>query len=379
MTYLYHRDSVHAHRCDEPRNPIGVSMTRTETISFGALALQAGGAGVSTYCREILREVATIAPESCRLSAIVQETATGELPSRVEPRTVRPNRGIVRALWAKAPIQPVDVFHSLDADLPVWGPRASIATIHDLSVVDVPWAFSNVRARGERVLVGDAIRRADAIIAVSDFTAQRIWEIGRRDATVTPLAPAPWATPATADDVIAIRRKFDLPEKFVLQVGTVEPRKRPHLVAEAARSIGIPVVLAGAGSTEPTAPNSAYGLGYVDAEDLPALYGAATVVTYASVYEGFGLPPIEAMACGACVVASRVGALPDVVGDGAILVGSERLDDWVAALTTILEDSERRIEMRREAITAARTLTWRDTAERTLDVYRTVGAARVSA
>ncbi|RZL75530.1 MAG: glycosyltransferase, partial [Rhodococcus sp. (in: high G+C Gram-positive bacteria)] len=128
-----------------------------------------------------------------------------------------------------------------------------------------------------------------------------------------------------------------------------------------------------AGSTGPHAPRNSRGLGYVDVEDLPALYAAATVTAYASRYEGYGLPPVEAMASGGAVVASAVGALPDVVGDGAVLVGSENVDDWVHAMKPIAFDADARAALVGAAADASREISWRRTAELTADAYRAAG------
>ncbi len=267
-----------------------------------------------------------------------------------------------------------DVFHSLDVDLPVATSAFTVATVHDLSVFDMPSASSRFRAAGEQRLVRHALRKADLLVAVSEFTAERIAAISGRDATVVELAPAPWARPPEDGAVDAVRAKYGLPDSFVLQVGTVEPRKDVALVADAARELDVPCVLAGAGSTGPAAPSSAIGLGYVDVEDLPGLYRAATITAYASKYEGFGLPPVEAMACGAAVVASAVGALPQVVGDGAVLVNSSKIDDWVTAMRTLLYDPDARETLQARAIAAAATMTWDRTAERTVAAYRAAGA-----
>ncbi|SNS78303.1 Glycosyltransferase involved in cell wall bisynthesis [Rhodococcoides kyotonense] len=304
---------------------------------------------------------------------MVQKDAVGELPSEVSPIPRRVADGAVRALLGALPVGSADVVHGLDVDLPLVTRAFTVATVHDLSVIDMPSASSRFRALGEQRLVRHTLRRADLLLAVSQFTADRIKAVSGRDAVVTELAPAAWARPPQDDVVDKVRAKYSLPDKFVLQVGTVEPRKNVQLVADAAEKVGVPCLLAGAGSTGPDKPTSAIGLGYVDAEDLPGLYAAATVTAYASRYEGYGLPPVEAMACGGAVVASAVGALPDVVGNGAVLLKSEDESDWADALRPLVFDDAARDELTAAATTAAQEMSWRRTAEKTARAYRDAG------
>jgi glycosyltransferase involved in cell wall biosynthesis len=341
-------------------------------FTFGALALRPRGSGVQTYIRELLRELTGLLPDA-DLSAIVQRDAAGDLPPGLTPHIRPVSSGVTRALIGALSNGSCDVFHSLDVDLPLATTAVTVATVHDVSVFDMPSASSRFRALGEQRLVGYSLRKADLLIAVSQFTAERIHAISGRTATVIELAPAAWARPPSPEDVARVRTKYQLPERFVIQVGTVEPRKNVQLVADAAESIGLPCVLAGAGSTGPAAPRSAIGLGYLDVGDLPGLYAAATVTAYASRYEGYGLPPVEAMACGGAVVASAVGALPQVVGDGAVLVPSSDVADWADAMRTIAFDADARRELVDNALAVAATLTWRRTAERTVQAYRDVG------
>lgn len=338
------------------------------------MALRPGGSGIQTYIREILKELPGLLP-GVALTATVQRDAVDDLPTAVTP-VIRPvSSGVVRALLGALPSGSCDVFHGLDVDIPV-APRAfTVATVHDVSVFDMPSASSRFRALGERRLVGYSLRKADLLLAVSQFTAERIKDISGRTATVVELAPASWARRPGADEVAAVRAKYGLPERFVIQVGTVEPRKNVQLVADAADAIGLPCVLAGAGSTGPAAPRGAIGLGYIDVEDLPGLYSAATITAYASRYEGYGLPPVEAMACGGAVVASAVGALPQVVGDGAVLLGSTDVADWAKAMRAIAFDPAHRTELVDRALVCAAGLTWRRTAEQTVQAYRDAGVA----
>ncbi|OYD71665.1 glycosyl transferase family 1 [Rhodococcus sp. OK302] len=337
------------------------------------MALRPGGGGVQTYAREVLKEIAPLINGTVKLSASIQSDAVSEIPASLSviPRPVV--AGARRAAWAMVPIRGSALYHSLDVDLPIRQAGLTVSTFHDMAVFDVPWAFSKFRAAGERQLLSMALRKADVLIAVSDFTAERIKSLSGREAIVTPLAPAPWATVPTPTEVAEVRHRLSLPERFVLQVGTIEPRKDVALVANACSELSIPFVLAGSGSRGPDAPSSAIGLGYVATEDLPALYSAATAVAYASHYEGFGLPPLEAMACGSAVVASAVGALPDFADDAAALVHTHDKDSWVRALRSVINDSEYNAALRTSAPRVASRFTWAQTAELTVEAYRTAG------
>ena len=329
---------------------------------------------MQTYIRELLKEL----PNHIRhveLSALVQRDAVPDVPGIITSQQRPVSNGVVRTAFGLAPDMSADVFHGLDVDLPLVTRSFTVATVHDTSVIDMPGASSWLRAKGEQQLVRRTLRKADLLLAVSDFTAERIEAISGRCATVVELAPASWARPPTADEIQAVRTKYQLPERFVLQVGTVEPRKYVGLVACASMDLGLPFILAGAGSRGPDAPRSAIGLGYVDTADLPGLYAAATITAYASKYEGYGLPPVEAMACGGAVVASAVGALPQVVGDGAVLVRSHRVEDWVAAMRPVAFDAPTRAELTSAALAVASTMSWSRTAERTAWAYRDAGFA----
>lgn len=341
-----------------------------ERVVFGALALRPGGSGVQTYQRELIRAVAESGAGG-RLAAVVQADAVGELPAEVDGLSRRVSSGFLRAVEGLRPVREASVFHGLDVDLPLAQRSACVCTVHDMSVFDTPWAFGVVRARGERMLLRRSIQRADAVIAVSQFTAERVRALTGRQATVTPLAPARWVRIPSPSEVETVRSKYDLPTRFVLQLGTLEPRKSPEIVAEALRDLGVPLVLGGAGTDGPGRPAGSLGLGYVDRDDIPALYRAADVVAYASEYEGFGLPPVEAMACGGVVAASAVGGVSDAVGDGAVIVRDASVESWRRVLRSLLEDRDLREELLDEAARVAGERTWDTVAAETLAVYRT--------
>src|SRR5579884_878107 len=267
-------------------------------LVFNALALQPDGSGVQTYVRELLR---ALVPEvRAQLVARVRPDSAHELPPEIEPE-LRPSRhGVRYHMEGARSLGRADLVHGLDVQIPLRPKAPSVATIHDLAVFDVPWAFRRDWVLGNREVMRHAIHRADVLLADSAFTADRIAARFRRQAVVSLLAPSPRFTPPSPDSLAEVRRRFGLPDRFALHVGTLEPRKDVGTLAAACARSGLPLVLAGRIGRVPP-PTPAVLLGYVASGLLPALYAAATVVAYPSVYEGFGLPPLEAMACGAAV------------------------------------------------------------------------------
>ncbi|MGH1490173.1 MAG: glycosyltransferase family 4 protein [Acidimicrobiales bacterium] len=304
---------------------------------------------------------------------MVQQQAVELLPSSVTAIERGDSHGLRRALQGLRPVPDVDLLHGLDVDLPLVANCPTVSTVHDLSVFDTPWAFSRYRSAGERRLLSRSIRKADELIAVSAFTAERIDHHFARSATVIPLAPRSNQTPIEPGAVDAVRRKHQLPERFVLQLASIEPRKDVELLADACAKLDIPLVLAGGHNRRSKVPSTAHHLGYVDDTEVDALLDAADIVAYISRYEGFGLPPLEAMARGRAVVASAVGALPEVAADGAELVPVGAGPELQRILEDLWNDCDRRHELATRGQQQAAALTWNKTAAATLDVYRKLG------
>ena len=332
-------------------------------VSLNALSLRPDGAGVSTYVRELLHALPDEWQRSC--SALVQDDAVGELPAAVAVRTVTPRAGAGRAVsGALLTSAAGELVHGLDVDLPLHRRGPLVTTVHDLSVFDAPWAFAGARVRGERALVRHALRRADVVLAVSDFTAERVRALFGRRSVVTRLAPARDMLPPAPDAVEQVRRRYGLPPRFVLHVGTVEPRKDLPRLADACRDAGLPLVLAGGGPSD-YLPGHVRRLGFVPRSELPALFAASTVTAYVSLYEGFGLPPVEALACGANVVSTRVADLPELLGDSVTWTSDHGIASLTSALRHAASDPPEHL---------APTLKWQDTAQQTVQVYADLGA-----
>jgi glycosyltransferase involved in cell wall biosynthesis len=308
-----------------------------------------------------------------QLVAVVQSNATGELPAGMAVRERPPCIGVRRIVENLRPVGPADLVHGLDVELPLRPGAPTVTTVHDLALFDQPAAFTFRKRLGKPMTVRRSIKVADAVIAVSSFTAERVRALFGRDSVVVHEAPGPAFTPPAPARVEAIRLRYDLPPAFVLHVGNLEPRKDVPTLAEACRIAGVPLVLAGGAVTTVDAPAGARLIGHVAQEDLPALYVAATVVAYVSTYEGFALPPVEAMACGATVVASRCGALPDVARDGIEFVAASDPDAQAEVLRELFHDDARRDERRAAARREAAALSWDAAASETLAVYRSLG------
>jgi glycosyltransferase involved in cell wall biosynthesis len=199
------------------------------------------------------------------------------------------------------------------------------------------------------------------------------------DADFRPLPPA---------QIASFRAKQGLADRFILFLGTLEPRKNVTGLIEAYARLSPPrpplVLVGGKGWLYDTvfARVEALGLsgdvhfvGYVPAEDLPLWYNAATVFVYPSLYEGFGLPPLEAMACGTPVVVSAASSLPEVVGEAGLLVDPERVEALAEAIERMIADSDLREEMRSAGLARAAGFSWEATASGTVRTYRRALAA----
>jgi glycosyltransferase involved in cell wall biosynthesis len=340
-------------------------------VTYNCLALRPQGSGVQTYIRQMLVHIQSVRPE-WQLRAVVQADAVVALPQGVLPLVRPTSTRVRRALEGLGSVGGADLMHGLDVDVPLRRRVPTVATVHDLAVFDVPRTIDRVRVAGERLLLAHAARSADVLIAVSHFTAEQISTHLHRTATVIHEAPAPDMRPATTEEVESCRSRYRLPERFVLYVGDFHARKGLDVLEAACRTADVALVVAG-GHLAGRVPRGALALGYVPHPDLPALYSAATVFAFPSLYEGFGLPPLEAMACGTPVLASQIPPLREVLGEGARLVPPGVPDAWARAITEFFADVDGRTALAAAGRRRAAQFSWTDTAKATVALYREMG------
>jgi len=281
----------------------------------------------------------------------------------------------------------LDLFHGLFYRLPLVLPVPSVLTVHDLSGYKMP-ELHTLKTHMVNLMYPLFVKRATRMIAVSGATASELERHFPGSSLKTDVIheAAPEAfNPVTDEDILAgIRTRYSLPDKFILFLGTLEPRKNLSGLIDAFTAIAddIPQSLVITGSIGwKSAPllekleNSSlrdriHLTGYVDGSDIPALLSMADVFVYPSLYEGFGIPVLEAMACGAPVVTSSVSSMPEVAGDAALLA-DPRSSSAIAealrrfALNPVLRDEYSALGLRR-----ASEFSWRKAAAQTLDVYR---------
>ncbi|MFO7170637.1 MAG: glycosyltransferase family 1 protein, partial [Chloroflexota bacterium] len=273
---------------------------------------------------------------------------------------------------------------------PLWAPLPVVATVLDIIPLRLPEYRRRPSVRAYVQLVARAARRTPQIIAISDHAWGEIIAYLRyppERLTTVPLAPAPHFRPQErAAELVA--QRYGLERPFVYYVGGLDARKNVATLVRAfgrmRRSGAPPATLAIAGRAAGTdaalfpdldAVIADEGIGPlvrridVPWEDGPLLYSAATVFAYPSRYEGFGLPPLEAMACGAPVVAAEASSLPEVVGDAGLLVPPDDVAGWAGALWRLLADESLRAELSRRGLQRAALFSYERTARETVAVY----------
>ena len=369
-------------------------------VGLVADRLGSHGGGVETYERELIRGLAE-QPGDDRFTVYCGSVAAADSIAQLGPRfqaeVVNPGSKIARfALGLPLAIRRsrVDLVHACLFP-PLYMGGRSVFTVHDFSPFVRPEFFPlPVRLR-LTTFMRRGIAAADRVICVSESTRADLLRLFRIDparvSVVHLSAEARYHPPLDVAATAAVRRKYELPERYVLYVGKLQARKnivgilRAHHILKTRYGTDHALVLTGRrmwGSEEDREigrlglDDDVKNLGHIEHDDLPLLYAGASVFLFPSHYEGFGLPPLEAMACGTPVVTSDVTSLPEIVGDAATCVPPDDHDGLARAVHELLSDSSLHATRRAKGLVRASEFSWSRTARETLRVYREVAGDR---
>lgn len=288
----------------------------------------------------------------------------------------------------------IDIFHSPTFHLPIFTPRIKkIITIHDIILLKFSQTYPRNFVRYAALMLKIAIKVTDAIIVPSESTKKDIIKIFKVKADKIYIVPhgVRHGLNLINDNyyLINIKNKYNLPDNFILFVSTIEPRKNLEGLIRAysnIRKTGIShklVVCGGKGwlheyeritkiAGELGVTEHISFIGYLPDEDIAAIYNLAALFVYPSLYEGFGFPPLEAMACGCPVITSNTSSLPEVVGEAAIMVNPYDIEELTKAMYEVLTNNELKLKMKKQGLERAKMFSWGKSAREHVSIYEKV-------
>jgi glycosyltransferase involved in cell wall biosynthesis len=362
-------------------------------IGLDGMPLAQPRTGVGTYTFELARILAAGAPQDeFELISPLQfeETVQTEArPANLELIYSRPKL-FQRRWWAIGlpsyiRRNPLSLFHGTNYEVPLREHCPSVVTIHDLSLL---LHFSTHEARSvrrARLLLPMMARKAKLIITPSELIKDEVCEhlkIQPEKVWAIPLAPRSTFKPLSPAETLAVRQRLGIEDRFLLFVGTIEPRKNLSLLLKAFENVlrtthlCPQLVIAGkvgwksdelfSQLRQSPIADRVRRVGFVSDEDLRALYSSCLTFIYTSIYEGFGLPPLEAMSCGAPVIASQV---PSIKKSVARIVSATDSNDLASNLVELLRDEKERHSLSTRGLEYAREFSWQRTAALTREAY----------
>jgi len=366
-------------------------------IAIDAHSVGAGLGGNESYATNLIEALAEIDSVNSYTLYVTRNEAITRFRNRWPNFAVRrtlPHTPLVRipfTLGLELRRHPVDVLH-VQFTSPPLAPCPVVVSIHDLSFEHLPETF-NRRSRAQlRFTVRRSARTAARVLTLSEHTRQDIistYKISPNLVAAIPIsAPAHFRPVEDERELQRVRHTYGIARNYILAVGSIQPRKNLSRLALAYGRLpnklpesDVPqLVIVGKRAwlyretlrqvERLKAANNVIVTGYVPEAHLPALYSGALCFVYPSYFEGFGLPPLEAMKCGAPVITGNRTSLPEVVGDAALLVDPFDVDAIATAIASVVSDSNLRSLLQRRSLDRGRTFDWRKTALRTLEVYR---------
>lgn len=365
-------------------------------INAHLLSAQAGyrSAGIHGYIYHTVKALCDLASPDWHFTALLGDGQLPEHPrltlKRARLNTARP---LQRILWEQA-VQPIsvrgfDVYHAPAFVAPILLNTPSVVTVHDLSFIRYPDSLNFARRNYLQTLTPRSCKAAARVIAVSQSTADDVAELldiprEKIDVVISGVDEA--FHPRSAAEIAAFRTQKQLPERFLFYLGTLEPRKNLPTLIRAYAALPpsmrdeVHLILGGGKGWDyddifQTVEQHQLGqrvhfAGYLPADELPLWYNAAEAFVYPSVFEGWGLPVVEAMACACPTIVSDVSSLPEAAGDTGLRVPPHDESAWTAALQHAIHDADWRAKSGAAGIRRAGGFTWRETAQQMLGVYR---------
>ena len=367
-------------------------------ISVDAHAIGCRQTGNEVYIRNLLKEFARLDQDSELIAYISKQGAKADLPRRILTRRVSQNpykrlgMDLPRHLWRDRP----DLLH-VQYTGPLFGLAPLVVSVHDVSFLEYPQYFTRFRSLQLGLTVRQTVQRAARVLTPSEYSRRAIlrhYRIPEEKVVVVPNAVAGQFRPIDREVArAAIHRKFGIHQPFVLSVGDLQPRKN-HLgllhafedVLQAEPRLPHELVFVGKETwyssdlhravNRSRVRDRVHFAGFVEDDDLVKFYGACEMFVFPSFYEGFGLPILEAMACGRAVACSRTTAMPEVANAAGILFDPGSKEEIARAMLDVLLDSELRARLERLGLHRAAGFSWERSAAQTLEVYYDVAGRR---
>lgn len=350
-------------------------------------------AGIHGYIYNTLRHLAEFMPADWQITALVNHDSPHQFPNITpQPAPFNTESAIKRIIWEQT-VQPwalrqFDLYHAMAFVSPFIQICPAVVTVYDLSFIRYPHVLSSARRHYLKTLTALSCQRAERVIAISHSTAHDVHTLLNIPSDKIDTIHGGYDTqnlyPLDDDAITAFRQGKNLPDRFWLFIGTLEPRKNLITLLDAYAKLNpnerLPLFIGGGKGWDYEAiferveryhlQADVSFLGFIPADELVLWYNSAEAFIYPSVYEGFGLPVLEAMACGTPVIISDASSLPEVGGECGLLVPALDIEAWAETLRKAYHDETWRKSASERGLISAKTFTWQHTAKKTIETYQ---------